>query len=195
MRQCGWIIWLFHRLVHVELNSSWCNLDWEKLHQSEEDVVTRLKYHTNLLHVKLFDWLDESISFFSRPFKFLFRSKSLPFMVAVTSTHLLARTRKKSPLCRIRTLFANCRQGTIMTAWVIPCEVMRIPPAFSTPRATEACCWQAEQNFSSSHFQVGTAALGCIRPCGLRPLVVVVRFWPWGSGSSVPAPLLVLFEH
>lgn len=60
-------------------------------------------------------WKSQSaLCSFSRPFKFSFRSKPLPFRVAVTRTHLLARTREKSPVCRIRTLFANCRQGTVM---------------------------------------------------------------------------------
>lgn len=43
-------------------------------------------------------------------------------------------------------------------------------------------------SFPSWHRRIGVYS-------SLRPaLVVVVRFWPRGSGSSVPAPLPVLFE-
>lgn len=67
---------------------------------------------------------------------------------------------------------------------------MWILAAFSTARAAEAG-WQAEQNFSSSGFQVGTAMTG---PCCLFQFVVDVRFWPRGWSISVLAPPLMVFE-
>lgn len=48
--------------------------------------------------------------------------------------------------------------------------------ALPTARATKAGCWQARQNLSSSHFQVGTAATGLFQPRSFGRFVADVRF-------------------